>query len=151
MSIYTIGYQKLSHDAIRAVMRKIKSEHLVDVRSIPMSRRAGFNRNQLAAAFPKEYRWEGDRLGGIKPGKPGTTREGLDWLADFSIANNPLIMCVCHAPGTCHRHVMVASPLLKRNPKIDCIHIFEDQLILASELERSIREDDEYTYRSLVP
>ncbi len=143
--IYTVGYAKLDHPRLRRLLRALRAQHLVDVRSIPTSRRPGFGRHQLAAAFP-EYTWQGQWLGGIKPGKPGTTPEGLHWLSS-QIDCNPLIMCLEEPPADCHRHALIARPLLKRG--IDCIHVYQNELIEASELQRSLDDDDEYDYTEL--
>lgn len=145
--IYTIGYQRLSHERLRAIMQALGIVKLVDVRSIPQSRRPGFGGRQLREAFPDQYLWKGDVLGGIKPGKPGTTHAGLRWAVEAgrSFHDHILLLCVCHAPGSCHRHVLVARQLLAM--ETDCRHIYEDEIVLASELERALNDDD-YEYKS---
>lgn len=143
--LYAIGYGQLTPPVLRRVMDKAKVTHLVDVRSIPQSRRKGFSRRALESEFP-EYMWKGDCLGGIKPGCPGTTQAGLDWLVEFQVKNTPLLLCVCHTRGFCHTHQLIAVPLLKRG--IDCKHIYENEVILASSLAWSM-EDDARAYDSV--
>jgi len=59
----------------------------------------------------------------------------------------------CAAPGDCHRHHLIAIPLLARD--VDLVHVYsprgeEPELIRASELRRSIDDDDEYAYETIA-
>lgn len=151
MPIFTVGYQQLTVAQLGNVISAVDAHMLVDVRSIPNSRKAGFNRRQLEAAFPRHYRWEGHHLGGMKPGKPGTTPAGLNWLAcTQDTSRRVLLLCVCQAPGNCHRHVLIAKQMISVYG-IDCRHIFQDHMVRASELDRSIRDDDDYKSEPFPP
>ena len=46
---------------------------------------------------------------------------------------------MCHAPGECHRHMFICSEHFP-----DALHIYDDEIVTAGELERSMRDDDDY-------
>ena len=48
MSIYTIGYEGLDMNGFLALLRKGNVETVVDVRQLPLSRKAGFSKKGLA-------------------------------------------------------------------------------------------------------
>jgi len=138
--IYTIGYDHLTPAQLAAVIRALSISTLVDVRSVPYSRRPGFSQAALKKTFGSLYRWAGDSLGGRPPGvKPSA----LAALAGTSDSDAPLLLCKEQAPGECHRYHTIALPLLHEHG-VDCLHIFEDELIETSELEASLAEDRPY-------
>ncbi|HJV85212.1 MAG TPA: DUF488 domain-containing protein [Noviherbaspirillum sp.] len=47
MSIYTIGYEGLDMNGFLALLRKGNVETVVDIRELPLSRKAGFSKNGL--------------------------------------------------------------------------------------------------------
>jgi hypothetical protein len=57
-----------------------------------------------------------------------------------------LLLCLEAAPGDCHRHRAIALRLL---PAIDVAHVYGDEVILASELERAILAHDDYAFTPL--
>ena len=136
--IYSIGYAALTPERLDAIASHFQAV-VVDVRSIPTSRHRGFGGRQLAALLgPGRYVWKGDVLGG-RP--PGVLPEGLAFLRALEPDQNVLLLCMEEAPGDCHRHRAIALALL---PEIDVVHICQDELVDASELQRAIEEDDEY-------
>lgn len=143
LKLYSVGYNRIDPDRLRALLRHLDVGMLVDVRSIPSSRRSGFSQAQLGRTF-SEYRWAGKELGG-RP--PGVTAEGLRLLMRFLRTQNVMIMCMEDAPGDCHRHHTIAVPLLAQG--IDCVHVFGDHLIRASELQRAINYNVEYASEPL--
>ena len=131
--IYTINTQRLSLAGLQQIVAR-NDMSLIDVRAKPYSSRPEFNRNSLEAALGPLYRWHGDTLGG-----KGQTidQRGLDAIAAIK---NPLLMCMEEAPEHCHRHHTICGPHFP-----DAIHIFRDQLIVASDLQVAIDADtDEY-------
>ena len=56
-----------------------------------------------------------------------------------------MLMGNTESPGECNRHHTIAMELLARG--IDVTHVFNDELILASELQASIDEDREYRFK----
>jgi hypothetical protein len=55
-------------------------------------------------------------------------------------------MCLEESPGECHRHSLIALPLAKRG--IDVNHIFQEEMVTAKELERSIKAGPRDMYKS---
>ena len=47
MSIYTIGYEGLDIDGFLALLRRDQVETVVDIRELPLSRKAGFSKSGL--------------------------------------------------------------------------------------------------------
>lgn len=135
-AIYTIGYQRLTPRALERIADALGIELVIDVRSVPSSRKPGFSRGALSALLGDRYEWRGDTLGG----RPGPTAAGLTALAREP--RRVLLLCLEEAPGDCHRHRTIAVPLAKR--RIAVTHIFRDELIAASELQRAIDDGDEY-------
>ena len=50
-TLFSIGYEKAAPDAFLAALRRAGVATLIDVRDLPLSRRAGFSKRQLAAAM----------------------------------------------------------------------------------------------------
>lgn len=142
--IYSIGYQRLSVDHLDALLALLGADLLVDIRSVPSSRKRGFSRAALAERLGDRYAWRGDSLGGRGV---GPTSEGLRWLAETSAESTIALMCLEEAPGDCHRHRDIAVPLIDRG--IDVRHVYIDVLVTASELEKTIRHGVDYAYESL--
>lgn len=89
-----------------------------------------------------KYKFMGDLLGDLC-----VQQDGLQALMDF-IADGKTIMLLCNeeCPGDCHRHAAIAVPLLG---KIDALHVYRNEIILASELDRSIRDNDYYSFTTM--
>lgn len=143
-TIYTIGYQQLTIDKLRHICAATGVQKLIDTRSVPRSRKAGFSGRQIALSLPEIYEWHGDKLGG----KPGDMKQtGIELLQSYiDEQKTVLLLCLEEAPGDCHRHQQIAKRLL---PHIDVLHIYRDEVVAASELERALRENEEYEYRDL--
>lgn len=133
--IYSIGYQQLTLDQLKSVLDALSVARLIDVRTSPHSRKRGYTKRALEEFFRGRYLFAGDRLGGRAAIKPSA----LNWLAEQSY--DVAIMCMEEAPGECHRHMTIAVPLLRRG--VDVRHIFENDILLASELQRMVDEDDD--------
>ena len=132
--IYTIGYQQLTSDRLAELMRDLRIDLLVDVRSVPQSRKKGFSRKALTARFGRFYEWRGDVLGGR--GK-GPTETGLAALAKEP--RTVLLMCMEHLPGDCHRFHSIAVPLFDRG--IECRHIVDAEVVPTSEVMRAMNSE----------
>lgn len=138
MTIYSIGYQKLELDDLKDIAEHFDAI-VVDVRSVPSSRKKGFSRKALDDALGPFYVFKGDQLGGRAP---GVTPAGIEWLKKFD--QNIMLLCMEEAPGDCHRHHDIATRLL---PSIDVTHIYQNELIQASALQRAIDNDTDYSCR----
>ena len=129
--IYTIGYQNLTPPQLRNLMDSLRVDLLIDVRSVPRSRKRGFSQTSLLALFGTRYEWRGDRLGGRSP---GVTKAGLDELA--SDKRNLMLLCLEHLPGDCHRHHAIAVPLDKRG--VACLHVVDNEAVPTYEVTRAL-------------
>jgi uncharacterized protein (DUF488 family) len=136
--LYSCGYERLRPEELVAIMDKLQIDLLVDVRSVPNSRRPGFGGKQLAALLGPRYHWNGNTLGGRGT---GPTEAGYYWLSVMPPAYRLLLLCKEEAPGDCHRHRAIAVELLRRGGP-DVLHVYQNHIIEASELQRCIEERD---------
>ncbi len=51
--LWTIGYEKAAWPDVLAALRMAGVARVIDVRQLPLSRRAGFSKRQLAASLPE--------------------------------------------------------------------------------------------------
>jgi uncharacterized protein (DUF488 family) len=130
--IYTIGYQRITQGQLLHAAQTFGAT-VVDVRSVPSSRKPGFSRRALEAALGPRYEWHGDKLGG----RPGPTADGLAWLARQT--RSVLLLCLEEAPGDCHRHHAIGAPLAQRG--VEVRHICKDQVFTAAELALALDTD----------
>ncbi len=89
-TVFTIGYEKRSLGELLATLKAAGVVTLIDVRELPLSRRAGFSKRQLAAGLEEA----GLRYLHLKP--LGTPKEGRvanhakDWPRFWSIVETQL-------------------------------------------------------------
>ncbi|CAN5915031.1 hypothetical protein BH11PSE3_BH11PSE3_31930 [soil metagenome] len=134
--IKTIGHSNHPIEQFVALLKAGGVETVVDVRSMPYSRRfPQFGRERLAhslAAAGILYRYEGAALGG-KPGD-GAGYDALAERHDFKEALTRLIaasaesmlclMCAEKQPTDCHRTVLLSRRLAERGMAIE--HLLAD-------------------------
>ena len=143
--LFSIGYAALTPAQLVATMDTLSIRQIVDTRSVPRSRRPGFNQSQLKALLGDQYVYAGDKLGGRGT---GPSAAGLDWIADFSKyhpGESLCLLCLEEAPGDCHRYHRIAVPLLDKT--VDVVHIYQDQLVLTSDLKAAIDANTPEDYR----
>lgn len=137
-AIHTIGHSNHPFERFAALLREAHIELLVDVRSIPASRRwPQFTRAPLArslAAQGIDYLWLGERLGG-KPGT-GVVRDyesmaaqasfegGIVEVLGLASRRHLALMCAEREPLDCHRTVLVGRHLAMRGAVLR--HILAD-------------------------
>jgi len=112
-------------------MRDLRIDALIDVRSVPQSRKRGFSRKALTARFGRHYEWRGDQLGGRGD---GPTKSGLAALAKET--RTVLLLCLEHLPGDCHRHHAIAVPLQARG--VECRHVVDAEVVPTAEVTRAL-------------
>jgi len=115
MSIYSIGYQRLTTDHLMLAVQTLGIDVVLDVRTSPHSRVKGFGGRQLATLLGERYEARGADLGGLGP---GPTEAGISSLR--SEARAVLLLCLEELPWHCHRHLTIASRLL---PSVDVQHL----------------------------
>lgn len=141
--IYSIGYEGLSLERLQRILKHFDAK-LVDVRGMPRSRKAGFSQNQLGKLLGERYAWMGKFLG--NKGENHVTDAGLRWVADHDGPQpNIMLMCMERAPAECHRHHLIARPLSTLghpHRPVDVVHIFDNELVLARDLQASLDDPD---------
>jgi hypothetical protein len=127
--IFTVGYSGLAPTRLKRIAEALDAD-VIDCRFKPTSRNASYRQGPLRALLGERYIWAGDKLGGMGH----VTGEGLKFIKDRK--RNSILMCMCHAPGDCHRHMDITKGNFP-----NAIHIFEDELILEADLAKAIDED----------
>lgn len=119
--IYSIGYQRLTPEALERTLRTYGITLLIDVRSVPYSRKPEFNRKKLEQRFGiNVYVWKGDILGG----KYGPAQEiGIDYLRLLDREGKQVLMCLENDPRDCHRYQDIGIRLLEYG--IDVVHLHD--------------------------
>ena len=127
-TLYTLGHSNHDLDTFMRLLRRHGVDVLVDVRTVPYSRRhPQFRKRDLEGACKEagvDYRWRGEQLGGIKrdsvcrtfdaaAGRPGFI-EALGELVTLARAQVPAIMCAEKEPMACHRTALVCRHLAAR-------------------------------------
>lgn len=131
--IYTIGYQKITPKQLLTILCGLNAT-LVDVRSSPQSRKAGFSRKALTALLGDgQYEWQGEGLGGRRAIDPAAI-EALRARRD-----HVMLMCMEESPLACHRHNTICGPHFPR-----ALHIFQGELIRAGDLAKAVADNAEH-------
>ena len=129
-SLFTIGYEGLVQNQLLDLIASAGVQTLLDVRAVPLSRKAGFSKNLLAASLrARGIAYHHDcRLGTPKPGRDaarrGATREmyaiferhmatgaaqdGLAEAVALATAGPICLLCFERAPHDCHRSIVAA-------------------------------------------
>jgi len=145
-NLWTIGYERLTPDALAAELRGAGVQRVIDVRFRPQSRRPGMSKTKLAARLAQDgIAYEHRRSLGTPPEiKPlfrsGATRqareafrphleraaaEELDALAAELArrgAQKTALLCLEAEPAHCHRRV-VAEQLRERAPRLRIVDL----------------------------
>lgn len=145
-TLWTIGYERLTPDALAAELRRAGVKRLIDVRYRPQSRRPGMSKTKLAARLAQDgIAYEHRRSLGTPPEiKPlfrsGATRQArdafrphleqtagaeLDALAaelNRRGAQKTALLCLEAEPAHCHRRV-VAEQLRARAPRLRVVDL----------------------------
>ena len=157
--LFTIGHSTHSLEDFLGLLARHEIETLVDVRSIPWSRRSPhFRRRALAPALAAAglgYAFLGDALGGRprdlaglddaaerfrRIAARGSFRRGLDRLRDLAARQRAALMCAERDPIDCHRAILIARHLAGR-AGLEILHIHADgRLEPQAALERRMVE-----------
>jgi uncharacterized protein (DUF488 family) len=134
--IKTIGHSNHPIERFVALLKAGGVERLVDVRSMPYSRRfPQFGRERLAKRLAEAgiaYAWEGEALGG-KPKSGGSYddaaagpafKDAIGRLIADSAGTTLCLMCAEKEPLDCHRTVLVSRRLAEHGVAID--HLLAD-------------------------
>ena len=134
--IKTIGHSNHPIERFINLLKAGGVKVVVDVRSMPYSRRfPHFGRERLAKTLQEagiDYVWEGGGLGG-KPGQGGGYNElaarpvfkaALDRVVDRAQSTTLCLMCAEKEPLDCHRTVLVSRRLAERGAAVE--HLLAD-------------------------
>ena len=138
MDLFTIGHSNHPAGRFLEMLRQHRIELIADVRSVPHSRRhPQFNREALAEELGQAgigYEFLGRELGAraddpllYEDGRvsysrlaaTGLFQFGLDRLRELAASRRTAIMCAEKEPLDCHRTLLVARNLLKRESGSD--------------------------------
>ncbi len=153
--LYTIGHSTRTFEEFLACLNSQKITHLVDIRTIPKSRRVPwFNKETLSKTLKKHHiaYTHLKELGGLrKPEKNSINSgwhnegfrgfadymqteeflEGLTRLNDLVKTEKVAIMCAEALPWQCHRSLVSDAEIAR---KIDVFHIMNDHTVKEHEL-----------------
>jgi len=134
--IKTIGHSNHPIERFVSLLKAGGVDRLVDVRSMPYSRRfPQFGRERLSKSLAEAgiaYAWEGESLGG-KPKSGGgyddlaarpEFKEAIGQLIEGSTGTTLCLMCAEKEPLDCHRTVLVSRRLAERGISIE--HLLAD-------------------------
>lgn len=137
--IFTIGHSLHGRDDFLALLGAHEVDLLVDVRSIPFSRRVPhFARRALEEWLPAAgiaYRFHGNALGGKGKGDWQMRAHAVDFLAAINellaqaVHARPVIMCAEKDPMNCHRAHLVAPALTAAGAEVR--HVMADASLLS--------------------
>ena len=134
--IKTIGHSNHPIERFVALLKAGGVDRLVDVRSMPWSRRwPQFGRERLAKSLADAgiaYAWEGEALGGRPRAGDGydalatrpAFKAAIDRLIGDSAGTTLCLMCAEKEPLDCHRTVLVSRRLAERGATIE--HLLAD-------------------------
>jgi uncharacterized protein (DUF488 family) len=167
--IYTVGHSTRDFDEVLAMLRKNEISHLVDVRSIPSSRKyPQWNQSAITDALPAdiEYRWI-PKLGGRRYTPKGVSsvngawqvkafrdyadymesdefKEGLNELLELAEQGRPAIMCSEAVPWRCHRR-LISDALIVAGAEV--VDIMSTSTVKPAVLNKHARvQDGHITY-----
>lgn len=141
--VLTIGHSNHPLATFLDLVRRAGATLLIDVRSVPASRRlphfAGPTLARALADHGIGYAWLGEALGG-RPGDPALIVDGrpdyeamarrpafavgLDRVAALAASARPALMCAEREPLDCHRFLLVARHLSARGATLR--HVLAD-------------------------
>ena len=137
--IFTLGHSNLDFMRFITLIQANHINHVIDIRSIPYSRRASWSNKSrlpdLLRPFRIRYTYLGHKLGGKKMSieqhskQQGVTpqdiyEEGIQRLLQLSMRDNLTLLCSEGDPENCHRQHIVAQTLIKVG--VNVIHILTD-------------------------
>lgn len=163
--IFTMGYEGLEREDLVALVGALGQPTLrtratlIDVRSVPHSRKRGWGSSQLPAYLSGEgvkYERRGHVLGGRLPRVDAEALGELVAAHGFNRDAHALLMCAERSPAACHRHRMIGRALSAL--RVPCLHLYlpkaparwwSGEVVEAGELQRAIDAGGTYSYYDL--
>lgn len=126
--IRTIGHSTHPIERFVDLLKQAGVKLLVDVRSMPYSRRfPQFSRERLNKSLAEagiDYLWEGEALGGKPRAARAAFEAGLSRVIERSTDTQLCLMCAEKEPLDCHRTILVSRGLAERGAAIE--HLLAD-------------------------
>lgn len=156
-TVYTVGHSNLSFMRFLSLLQAHNITHIIDIRSIPYSRRAPWSNksrlSDLLKPFKIRYTYLGHKLGGKKQKiehiskQQGVTpeeiyKEGIQTLLQLSIRGNLSLLCAEGDPANCHRQHIIAQTLIDSG--VNVFHVLKD-----GALQEAWKEDSPTTQPEL--
>ncbi|MHC4535688.1 MAG: DUF488 family protein [Planctomycetota bacterium] len=113
--VYNMGYQFRTLEDMLKIIKEYGITVLVDVRSIPFSRKKDFNKNNLLQSLPCRYIWRGESLGGKEGERVSDWKNGLVEIANLARTEKVMLMCMEDDVNRCHRRVLAELLALDYN------------------------------------
>lgn len=144
ISIYTIGYEGFNPLAWTAAILAHDIQTVVDVRDLPLSRRKGFSKTQLAESLghqgidyvhakplgnPKSYRdalREGldfEAFAGVYGSLLDDRSDSLQAILDLATERRVCLLCFEEDPARCHRSLVARRLQTMRPDLIEVLHL----------------------------
>jgi uncharacterized protein (DUF488 family) len=164
-TLVTVGHGTMSREGFSDLLRDAGVMQVVDVRSVPASRRnPHFAREQVERWLPADgiaYGWE-RRLGGFRRPRPDSTNvalrhpsfrgyadymataefgEALDALVGSALARVTAVMCAETLWWRCHRRLIADAAELVRS--LHTVHLGHDGRLADHRLTDGVRLDDD--------
>ena len=142
-SVCTIGYEQSTPAEFAARLAEARINMVIDVRAVPLSRKPGFSKNQLAAALTAmdvEYKHfvrlgapravrdalrDGGTWAGYEHGYNAhlaRQREEVQALLDLAAERSICLLCFERDPEVCHRS-LIARQMAAEQPDLVIHHI----------------------------
>jgi uncharacterized protein (DUF488 family) len=132
--VYTVGYQSITLDDFAHIVELIRADRIIDVRSVPHSRKRGFSRKALIERFGELYIWKGDVLGG----RSDIRSQAIEWLREQEGVT--LLLCMELHPCDCHRYYEIGLRL--REHGVEALHFLEGRAVTTTKLKEICDERD---------
>jgi len=138
-TIFTVGHSNLNFMRFLSLIQANNITHIIDIRSIPYSRRAPWSNksrlSDLLKPFRIRYTYLGHKLGGKKQKiehiskQQGVTpeeiyKEGIQILIQLSMQDTLSLLCAEGDPANCHRQRIIAQTLIDSGAQVS--HILKD-------------------------
>lgn len=137
-NIFTVGHSNLSFMRFISLIQANNINHIIDVRSIPYSRRAPWSNKSRLPELLKPYRirytYLGHKLGGKKQTVQTIAKqqdvtpeeiydEAIQTLLQLSSRDHLSLLCAESDPANCHRQHVIAQTLIDSG--VNVIHILK--------------------------
>ena len=134
--IYTIGLERMTPADLRRICQILGVNVLIDCGPSIFKPRTDYQRAIESAGITFEWQRELSRA--------ALSDEAIAGLKKLSRDRTVMLADRAPEPGESHRHAKIGLGLLKLG--VDCVHVYTDELIKASDLQRAIDQRTDYAF-----